>query len=144
MVSPRKVVFHLRVFCWFPASSPHLFAWSPHRHMKFLIGTKQGMTQVFDKEGRAYPVTVISASPVTVTQVKTTEKDGYQAVQIGYGIQKESRVYKAQRPKGNFKGFKEFPVTEGAEFTVGTKIGADIFGEGDMVSVSAISKGKGF
>jgi len=112
--------------------------------MKFIIGTKQGMTQVFDKEGRAYPVTVISASPITVTQVKTTEKDGYQAVQVGYGIQKESRVYKAQRPKGNFRGFKEFPITEGAELAVGTKIGADIFGEGDMVSVSAISKGKGF
>lgn len=102
------------------------------------------MTQIFDKDGRAYPVTVIIAPAITVTQVKTKEKDGYAAVQIGYGTQKESRVYKAQKPKGNFRGFKEFPVVEGAELALGATIGADVFEQGDMVSVSAISKGKGF
>ena len=119
-------------------------AYSPHRYMKFIIGTKQGMTQVFDKEGRAYPVTVIAAPAITVTQVKTSEKDGYMAVQVGYGAQKESRMNNAQKPKGNFRGFKEFPVTEGTELAVGATISADVFGEGDTVSVSAISKGKGF
>src|SRR5882672_5844322 len=62
--------------------------------MKFLVGTKQGMTQIFDAEGRVHPVTVIHAPKVTVTQVKTADKDGYTAVQVGYGVQKESRIAK--------------------------------------------------
>ncbi|MBV9349325.1 MAG: 50S ribosomal protein L3, partial [Patescibacteria group bacterium] len=76
--------------------------------MKFLVGTKKGMTQVFDADGRVHPVTIVVAPKVTVTQVKTPETDGYTAVQIGYGLQKESRIAKPQRTKGLFRGLKEF------------------------------------
>src|SRR3989338_8237313 len=102
--------------------------------MKFLIGRKVNMTQVFDDKGRVTPVTVIKTEPVQVTQVKTLEKDGYEAVQIGYGMQKESRVNKAQKKKGLFAGFKE--VKGAGEL--------DSFVAGDTVQVSGISKGKGF
>lgn len=103
--------------------------------MKFIIGTKVGMTQIFDKAGVVHPVTVITVLENKVTQVKTKEKDGYEAVQIGYGTRKEKNVNKAQKPKGNFAGYKEFRgVTEAGE----------PFAEGDTVQVSAISKGKGF
>ena len=112
--------------------------------MKFIVGTKQGMTQVFDQDGTVHPVTVILASPVTVTQVKSIDKDGYTAVQIGHGIQKESRVNKPQKLKGNFKGFREFRFDDISEQTVGSHIDSSIFAEGDTVQVSAISKGKGF
>ncbi len=112
--------------------------------MKFLVGTKQGMSQVFDADGRVHPVTVVSAPSVTVTQVKTKESDGYAAIQVGYGVQKESRINKPQKAKGLFKGFKEFRVSDVAPFSVGGTIDVSIFGEGDKITVSAISKGKGF
>jgi large subunit ribosomal protein L3 len=103
--------------------------------MKFIIGTKVGMTQIFDASGVVHPVTVIAVVPNVVTQVKTAEKDGYGAVQVGYGSRKEKNVNKAQRAKGNFAGFKEFRgVVEASE----------PFTTGDTVQVSAISKGKGF
>ncbi|MDO8523810.1 MAG: 50S ribosomal protein L3 [bacterium] len=112
--------------------------------MKFIVGTKKGMTQVFDADGRVHPVTVISAPKITVTQVKTPEKDGYTAVQIGHGIQKESRIRKPQRAKGNFRGLREFRFDDAAKLNMGDAIEASVFAEGDTVSVSAISKGKGF
>ncbi len=119
--------------------------------MKFIVGTKKGMTQVFDADGRVRPVTVISAPKITVTQIKTPEKDGYTAVQVGHGIQKESRIKKPQRPKGNFRGLKELRLPTGqagfddaAKLNLGDAIEASVFAEGDTVSVSAISKGKGF
>lgn len=114
--------------------------------MKFIVGTKQGMTQVFDADGRVHPVTVVSAPKITVTQVKTLDADGYTAVQIGYGEQKESRIRKPQQPKGLFRGLKEFRIAEvdSGQWTVDSTIGADIFKEGDRVTVSAVSKGKGF
>ncbi len=112
--------------------------------MKFIVGTKQGMTQVFDAEGRVHPVTVVLAPKVTVTQVKTKDVDGYVSVQFGYGVQKESRINKPQRAKGNFKGLKEFRVDEVGTFTHGAEIDASVFSAGDKVDVSAITKGKGF
>ena len=111
--------------------------------MKLIIGTKQNMTQIFDKEGRVHPATVLSTGPVVVTQIKNKEKDGYEAVQVGYGEKKEKKVNKAQKTKGNFKGFKEF---EGGkdEFKVGDKIDISAFAEGEKIEISSISKGKGF
>lgn len=112
--------------------------------MKFILGTKKGMTQIFDAAGVVHPVTVLSLSKTVVTQVKTKENDGYTSVQVGYGDQKEQRMNKAQKPKGNFKSFKEFRVEDASSYTVGSAIDASIFTEGEKVTVSAISKGKGF
>ena len=102
------------------------------------------MTQVFDAAGVVHPVTVLSLSKTVVTQVKTKENDGYTSVQVGYGDQKEQRMNKAQKPKGNFKSFKEFRVEDASAYTVGSAIDASVFTEGEKVTVSAISKGKGF
>src|SRR3989344_5978315 len=102
--------------------------------MKFLIGRKVNMTQVFDDKGRVTPVTVIKTEPIILTQVKTLDKDGYEAIQIGYGVQKESRVNKAQKKKGLFSGFREIKGTGELESFVA----------GDTVQISGISKGKGF
>lgn len=116
--------------------------------MKFIIGTKKGMTQVFDADGRVHPVTVIAAPKNTVTQVKTADADGYEAVQVGYGTRKEKNVNKAQKPKGLFSGFKEFRLPAEAlakaGFESGSAIDVSAFAEGDTVTVSATSKGKGF
>lgn len=112
--------------------------------MKFIVGTKRGMTQVFDAAGRVHPVTVVAAPKITVTQVKTQDTDGYAAVQIGFGDQKESRIRKPQRAKGMFRGLKEFRVSDVSSFSVGGVMDASIFAEGDIVTVSAVSKGKGF
>jgi len=112
--------------------------------MKFIIGTKQGMTQVFDQDGRVHPVTVIGMVKNAVTQVKTDSIDGYTAVQIGYDEKKEKNIHKAQKPKGLFAQYKEFRVNETEGLEVGTAIEPTIFAEGDTVTVSAISKGKGF
>lgn len=112
--------------------------------MKFFVGTKKGMTQVFDAEGNVTPVTVISAPALTVTQVKTTETDGYTAVQIGVGSRKEKNVNKAQKPKGTFAKFKEFRIDGAPTQEKGATLDISIFEVGDTVQVSAISKGKGF
>ncbi len=111
---------------------------------KFFVGTKKGMTQVFDDKGVVHPVTVISAEPVTVTQVKTVENEGYAAVQVGYGVQKEHRINRPQKAKGLFRGYKEFRVSDTSGFTVGAVIDASVFAEGDAVTVSGTTKGKGF
>lgn len=125
--------------------------------MKFILGTKEYMTQVFDEAGVAYPVTVVSAGPVTVTQIKNTEKDGYTAVQFAYGSKKDSRTAKAQ--KGHVKAaaeknpdlknpsvFREMHVSadELSKFAVGDVIGSDVFAEGDTVHIVSVSKSKGF
>lgn len=112
--------------------------------MKFIVGTKKGMTQVFDAEGRVHPVTIVSAPKVTVTQVKGKDTDGYTAVQVGYGVQKESRIKKPQRAKGLFRGLKEFRFDGAEKLEMGATVEASVFVEGDTISVSAISKGKGF
>ncbi len=111
---------------------------------KFLLGTKVGMTQLFDDTGAVHPSTIIKVSPLTVTDIKTTERDGYAAVQVGYGSQKEHRINAAQRSKGTFSGFKEFRVENPSAYEVGASIDASAFSAGDGVQVSGVSKGKGF
>jgi len=111
-----------------------------------MLGTKGRMTQVFDNDGRVFPATVITAEPLTVTQVKTAETDGYTAVQVGMGAKKEHRTKKPER--GHFKDLavpivsREIRGMSGIER--GAAIDLSIFEVGDVVSVSAISKAKGF
>ncbi len=108
---------------------------------KFMLGTKGRMTQIFDESGSAHAATVVLAGPLTVTQVKG-EKDGYAATQVGFGTMKESRVKKPQIGKP-FKHLREFALGE-ENTEVGSTIDISIFVPGDVVAVSAISKGKGF
>ncbi len=114
--------------------------------VKFMLGTKGRMTQVFDEKGAVSAATVITAGPLTVTQVKTPEKDGYAAAQVGFGTKKEKNVNKPQ--KGHLKDLpmsrylREF--TPDADMARGATIDVSIFAPGDIVEVSAISKGKGF
>jgi large subunit ribosomal protein L3 len=114
--------------------------------MKFMLGTKGRMTQVFDEAGRVHPATVITAGPLTVTQVKQMEVDGYEAVQVGFGVKAEKNINKAQlghlKDLGMFRFMREFR-TKG-EYQRGDTIGLDTFKVGDTVVVSATSKGKGF
>jgi large subunit ribosomal protein L3 len=119
--------------------------------MKFILGTKTGMTQVFNDAGICQAATVLKVTPATVSQVRTVEKDGYAAVQVASGTQKESRVAKAQ--KAHFGGAiavaKEFRPRAGEEAQIaglekGSTISVAVFAPGDNITVSAISKGKGF
>lgn len=115
--------------------------------VKYILATKQHMTQIFDDEGRVHAATVLSAGPNTVTQVKTDEKDGYTAVQVGFGDRKEKNVNKPQRTKGNFRFFREFRAKDGEQLSIeqGAVISADeVFEVGDTVVVSGLSKAKGF
>lgn len=110
-----------------------------------MLGTKGRMTQVFDEKGVVSPATIITAGPLIATQVKTAEKDGYNAVQFGFGTKKEKNLSKPLQ--GHLKDLaparylREFP-TEGVE--KGAKIDISVFTPGDVVTVSAVSKGKGF
>jgi large subunit ribosomal protein L3 len=117
-----------------------------YNFMKFILGTKQEMTQVWQGD-TVVAVTRIQAGPCTVVQAKTNEKDGYEAVQIGYGTRKEKNINKAQKGHnqklGNFRWLREFRV-EGADLKKGDKIAVDTFEPGDKVNVIGISKGKGF
>jgi large subunit ribosomal protein L3 len=114
--------------------------------MKFLLGTKENMTQIFTEDGAVVPVTVIKTSPNVVTQVKTSDKDGYTAIQIGFGEKNAKNIAKPLKGHvkelGTFTHLKEVKL-EG-EFNIGDKIEANTLVEGDIVAVSAISKGKGF
>ncbi len=116
--------------------------------MKLILGTKVAMSQIFDTDGAVHPVTVISAGPVTVTQLKTNETDGYQAVQVGFGTRNEKNISKAVRGHlkglGNFRFLREFPLENATEMKIGDKIDVSAFAEGDVVTVSGVSKGKGF
>ena len=117
---------------------------------KAIIGKKLGMTQLFDANRNVVPVTVIEAGPCVIAQKKTTENDGYEAVQVGYGDLKASKVNKPA--KGHFakgdvapkKVLREFRLEDTSAVNVGDIIKADIFAEGDKVDATAISKGKGF
>lgn len=114
--------------------------------MKFTLATKQHMTQFFGEDGKVHPATVLKATPLTVTQVKTKDSDGYEAVQVGTGTQKKERVSKALlgHLKGSaFQTVKEFRTAPG-DLAVGATIACDIFGKGDVVTISSTSKGKGF
>jgi large subunit ribosomal protein L3 len=109
--------------------------------MKFILGKKQQMTQVFNEEGRVSPATILKMDDIKVTQVKTLEKDGYKGVQVGVGSQKKERLNKAQQ-KNAVKHLREFRTEE--ELKIGDSVDLSQFAEGDKVQVSAISKGKGF
>jgi large subunit ribosomal protein L3 len=114
--------------------------------MKFTLATKQHMTEFFSEDGKVHPATVLKATPLTVTAVKTTERDGYEAIQVGSGVQKKERVSKALRghlKDQAYKALKEFRTAPG-DIQVGATIACDIFQKGDEVTVSSISKGKGF
>lgn len=116
---------------------------------KFILGKKEKMVQFFDENGRCHPATFISAGPITVTQLKGDEKDGYTAVQVGYGVQNEKKINKAQKGHvkdlGNFAEFKEFRMNaKNVTVKVGDAIDASAFAVGDKVTVRGISKGKGF
>ena len=112
---------------------------------KFILGKKIKMSQIFRKDGKVIPVTLIEAGPCFITQLKEKEKDGYEAVQIGF--EKKDKVKKSQKGKG-FSYLKEFRSQElGAEnqkLKIGDKIDVSAFKEGDKVKISGISKGKGF
>lgn len=102
------------------------------------------MTQVFQEDGTAVPVTLIEAGPIMVTQIKTKEKDGYEAVQVGYGKEK-----KANKPKaGHLKGLKSFKVLKETKMLgdkqKGDELDVSVFNVGDAVKVSGVAKGKGF
>ncbi len=117
---------------------------------KAIIGKKVGMTQIFDEKGKVIPVTVIEAGPCTIAQIKTVETDGYNAVQLGYGDVKESKVNKPEA--GHFKKAKLTPKKHLREFKldsieglkVGDELKADVFAAGDKVDVQGTTKGKGF
>ena len=117
---------------------------------KAIIAKKIGMTQVFSENGELIPVTVLEAGPCVVTQKKTIENDGYEAIQVGYGAIKTQKVVRPM--KGHFdkagvaptKLLKEFRLEDISVYEVGAEIKADIFEKGDKVDVSGVSKGKGF
>ena len=117
---------------------------------KGLIGKKLGMTQFFDANGNVIPVTVIEAGPCMVSQIKTAENDGYEAIQVGFGDLKASKVNKPM--KGHFakgdvapkKVLRELRLDDISTYKVGDLIKADIFAEGDKVDAVGISKGKGY
>lgn len=117
---------------------------------KAILATKVGMTQIFNEDGVLTPVTVLQAGPCVVTQVKTMDNDGYEAIQVGYGDIREVLVNKPVT--GQFKKagvdvkrfLKEFRFENSAEYTVGQEIKADIFAAGDKIDATATSKGKGF
>ena len=117
---------------------------------KAILATKVGMTQVFAEDGSFIPVTVLQAGPCPVVQVKTVEKDGYEAVQVGFGDIREKLVNKPK--KGHFakanvankRFLKEFRFENAAEYSVGQEIKADIFSAGDKIDASGVSKGKGY
>jgi large subunit ribosomal protein L3 len=116
---------------------------------KGIIGKKLGMTQVFDEDGSAVGVTAVEVEPSVVLQVKTKDKDGYDAIQIGYGRTKQKNVTKPlqghlnKANKGFFRFIREFP-SQSETYDVGQEITADIFKTGDYVDVVGTSKGKGF
>ena len=133
---------------------------------KAILATKVGMTQIFNEDGTLIPVTVLEAGPNVVTQIKTADNDGYEAVQVGYvdavdrakNVDKSGKVEVAHRHgtgkalKGHFekagvsskKFVREFRFENAAEYQLGAEIKADIFAEGDHIDVTATSKGKGF
>ena len=118
--------------------------------MRGLIGKKIGMTQVFNNEGQSVPVTVIEAGPCVVTQVKTQKNDGYEAIQVGYGVRKDKHSNKALN--GHFKKadteakrfLAEFVPVPDYDYKTGQKFSVSLFKEGEYVDVSGSTKGRGF
>jgi large subunit ribosomal protein L3 len=118
--------------------------------MKFLLGVKQNMSQVFGEDGAVHPVTVLATGPLTVTALKTVENDGYKAIQVGFGTRKAKNVKKPQQGQfgklGSFQYIREIRLAPEAEVAavVGEPLDVSSFKTGDVVAVSAVSKGKGF
>lgn len=118
--------------------------------MKAILGKKVGMTQIFTEEGNVVPVTVVEAGPCVVVAKKTIESDGYNAIQVGFGEVKQSRVNKPKA--GHFKKagvevkkvLRELRTDDVASFEIGQEIKADIFENGDIIDVTGIIKGKGY
>ena len=118
---------------------------------KAIIGKKIGMTQIFDEAGKVIPVTLIQAGPCTVVQKKTAEKDGYEAIQLGYQTVPERKLTKPElghQKKAGLeelkKVLKEFALNDCSKFEVGDQLTANIFAAGDFVDVTGISKGHGY
>ncbi len=115
-----------------------------------ILGTKLGMTQVFDAEGKAVPVTVIQAGPCTVTQIKTKQTDGYNAIQVGYGEVKPKALNKPELghlAKSNCEPVRhlhEYRTDETSQFALGQQVKADLFAPGQIVDVIGTSIGRGF
>lgn len=130
-------------------SDPLIF-WEVQEMKKAILGRKLGMTQIFDENGKVIPVTVVEAGPCAVTQKKTEEKDGYNAIQVGFEDIREKLANKPR--KGQFakagvspkRMLKEFRLENIEGYEVGAEIKADIFEVGERVDVSGVSKGKGF
>src|SRR5690242_380297 len=120
------------------------------RQITGILGTKLGMTQVFDENNRIVPVTVVQAGPNVVTQVRTAEKDGYVALQLAYGAIDPRKVNKPET--GHFakagvtprRHLVELRTSDASEYTLGQEISAETFAAGELVDVTARSKGKGF
>ena len=118
--------------------------------MKSILGKKIGMTQIFDETGIIVPVTVVEAGPMVITQLKTKENDGYQAVQVGYGEIREKLLNKPQ--KGHFakagvglkRHVREFRTEDLTDYSLAQELNVEMFEAGDKVDVTGTSKGKGF
>lgn len=117
---------------------------------KNILGKKIGMTQIFAENGEMLPVTVIEAGPCAVTQIKTADKEGYNAVQLGFGAIKDKNVTKplkghfAKAGAENARVVKEFKVESTADYTLGAKVTVEVFAQGDVIDVTGVSKGKGY
>lgn len=118
--------------------------------LKAILGTKIGMTQIFDVDGKVIPVTVVEAGPCVITQIKSPERDGYTALQLGFGEIREKLV---NMPKtGHFKKagvpvrryLREFRLEDTEQYAIGQELKADVFENGDVVDATATSKGRGF
>jgi len=118
--------------------------------MMGLIGRKIGMTQLFDEKGDVVPVTVIEAGPCTVTEIRTSERDGYTALQLGFGTNKEKRFtkpYLGQFTKRNLppsRHLREFRIPDVSAYTLGQTLNANVFEKGERVDVEGNTKGRGF
>jgi len=118
--------------------------------MSSILGRKVGMTQIFTEEGTVVPVTVVEAGPVTVTQLRSEKKEGYNAVQVGFGAVNPRRVnmpvsgHFAKAGVSPMRYLREFRVEDLGDMQVGQEIKVDIFKPGDKISVTGVSKGKGF
>jgi len=110
--------------------------------MKFILGEKLGMSQIFDKQGNIVPVTIIKAGPCFVTQIRDEKKDSYEAIQIGFEPLKDKKVKKPQKNKP-YRYLREFS-NDVSKHKIGDKIDVNVFEEGDKIKVSSTSKGKGF
>ncbi|NCJ08018.1 50S ribosomal protein L3 [Synechococcales cyanobacterium C] len=115
-----------------------------------ILGTKLGMTQIFDEAGRAVPVTVVQAGPCPITQIKTKQTDGYTAIQVGFGSVKEKALtlpelgHLKKSETSPVRHLQEFRLEDVSEFELGHAITADRFSEGQLVDVSGTSMGRGF